>query len=91
MILATPVLYPAIVKLGFDPIWFGVLVGIQFMIGSIIPPVAINVFITKNITGVPLGTIYKGSYPFVIALVGMLLLVLLFPQIALWLPSLFFK
>ncbi len=91
VILATPVLFPAIVKLGFDPIWFGVLVGVQFMIGSVIPPVAINVFITKNITGVPLSTIYKGSYPFLIALVGMLVLILLFPQIALWLPSLFFK
>ena len=61
------------------------------MIGSVIPPVAINIFITKNLTGVPLMTIYKGSYPFLIALVGMLVLILLFPQIALWLPSLFFK
>jgi len=91
VILATPVLYPAVVKLGFDPIWFGVLVGVQFMIGSVIPPVAINIFITKNITKVPLKTIYRGSYPFLIALVGMLILILLFPQIALWLPSLFFK
>jgi len=90
MILATPVLFPAVVKLGFDPIWFGIMVGVQLVIGSVIPPVAINVFITKNITKVPINVIYRGVYPFLIAFVVVAALILLFPQLVLWLPSLFF-
>ena len=53
MILATPIFYPAVIKLGYDPIWFGIMIGITIMIGVIIPPVAICVFIVRNITGVP--------------------------------------
>jgi TRAP-type C4-dicarboxylate transport system permease large subunit len=58
------------------------------MIGVIIPPVAINVFIVNNITKVPLGVIYSGTLPFLIGLVICAFLLLLFPQIALFLPSL---
>ena len=90
MILATPIFYPAIIKLGFDPIWFGILLGVVLMIGVVIPPVAICVFVVKNITKVPMGTIYKGVAPFLISLVVMWGLLLIFPQLALWLPSLFF-
>jgi C4-dicarboxylate transporter, DctM subunit len=90
MILATPIFYPAIIKLGFDPIWFGILLGVVLMIGVVIPPVAICVFVVKNITKVPMGTIYKGVTPFLISLVVMWGLLLIFPQLALWLPSLFF-
>ncbi len=57
MILATPIFYPVIMKLGFDPIWFGMMIAITVMIGVVIPPVAINVFVVKNITGVPFGVI----------------------------------
>ena len=66
MILATPIFYPVIIKLGFDPIWFGMIIAITVMIGVVIPPVAINVFVVKNITKVPFGVIYKGVYPFLI-------------------------
>lgn len=89
MILATPILYPAVVKLGFDPIWFGVIVGLAVMIGSIIPPVAICVFIVKNITKESLSVIYSGVYPFLLSLAACVVLLLLFPQIATFLPSLF--
>jgi tripartite ATP-independent transporter DctM subunit len=89
MILATPIFYPVIIKLGFDPIWFGVIIGITVMIGVVIPPVAINVFVVKNITKVPFGVIYKGVYPFLIGLVVCAFLLFLFPQIALYLPSRF--
>jgi TRAP-type C4-dicarboxylate transport system permease large subunit len=91
MILATPIFYPVILKLGFDPIWFGVIIGITVMIGVVIPPVAINVFVVKNITKVPFGVIYKGVYPFLISLVVCAFLLFLFPQIALFLPSRFMK
>jgi TRAP-type C4-dicarboxylate transport system permease large subunit len=56
MILATPIFFPAVVKLGFDPLWFGMLIAITVMIGVVIPPVAMNVFVVKNITKVPFGT-----------------------------------
>jgi len=91
MILATPIFYPVIIKLGFDPIWFGVIIGITVMIGVVIPPVAINVFVVKNITKVPFGVIYKGVYPFLIGLVVCAFLLFLFPQIALYLPSRFMR
>jgi TRAP-type C4-dicarboxylate transport system permease large subunit len=91
MILATPIFYPVILKLGFDPIWFGMIIGITVMIGVVIPPVAINVFMVKNITKVPLNVIYSGIYPFLIGLVICGFLLFLFPQIALFLPSLIMK
>ncbi|MBM4330295.1 MAG: TRAP transporter large permease [Deltaproteobacteria bacterium] len=89
MILATPIFYPAIIKLGFDPIWFGVMIAITVMIGVVIPPVAINVFVVKNITRVPFGVIYRGVFPFLIALAVCAFLLFLFPQIALFLPARF--
>jgi C4-dicarboxylate transporter DctM subunit len=91
MILATPIFYPVIIKLGFDPIWFGMIIAITVMIGVVIPPVAINVFVVKNITKVPFNVIYKGVYPFLIALVVGAALLFLFPQLALWLPNLLMK
>jgi C4-dicarboxylate transporter DctM subunit len=91
MILATPIFYPVIIKLGFDPIWFGMIIAITVMIGVVIPPVAINVFVVKNITKVPFGVIYKGVYPFLISLVVAGALLFLFPQLALWLPNLLMK
>jgi C4-dicarboxylate transporter, DctM subunit len=89
MVLATPIIFPAAIKLGYDPVWFGVLVAVTQLIGAIIPPVAINVFIVKNITGVAFNTIYKGVYPFLVALVFCVALLFIFPQIALWLPSVY--
>lgn len=88
MILATPIFYPAVIKLGYDPIWFGVMVGITIMIGVIIPPVAICVFIVRNITGIPFNTIYKGVLPFLLSLFAAALLLFIFPDIATWLPNL---
>jgi len=91
MILATPIFYPAVMRLGFDPIWFGIVVGVVVMIGVVIPPVAVCVFVVKNITKEPIGRIYKGVAPFLISLLLVWGLLLLFPQLALWLPSTFFK
>ncbi len=87
MVLATPIFYPVIIKLGFDPIWFGMIIAITVMIGVVIPPVAINVFVVKNITKVPFSVIYSGVYPFLISLGVAAALLFFFPQLALWLPS----
>jgi len=91
MILATPIFYPVIIKLGFDPIWFGMIIAITVMIGVVIPPVAINVFVVKNITKVPFSVIYRGVYPFLLGLLVCGALLFLFPQLALWLPNLLMK
>jgi tripartite ATP-independent transporter DctM subunit len=91
MILATPIFYPVIIKLGFDPIWFGMIIAITVMVGVVIPPVAMNVFVVKNITKVPFGVIYKGVYPFLISLVVCAALLFLFPQLATFLPSVLMK
>lgn len=91
MVLATPIFFPAIAKLGYDPIWFGVILHIFVMIGVLIPPVAINVFVVKNITKVPFGVIYSGVYPFLIGFALCAALLFLFPQLALWLPNLLMK
>jgi len=91
MILATPIFFPAVVKLGFDPLWFGMLIAITVMIGVVIPPVAMNVFVVKNITKVPFGTIYKGVVPFLAGLVATAALLFAFPQIATFLPALLMK
>jgi C4-dicarboxylate transporter DctM subunit len=91
MILATPIFFPAILKLGFDPIWFGMIIAITVMIGAVIPPVALCVFVVKNITKVPFSVIYSGVYPFLISLIVCAILLFLFPQIALFLPSVLMK
>ena len=91
MILATPIFYPAVLKLGFNPLWFGIVIGVTVMIGVVIPPVAICVFVVKNITKVPMGTIYKGVMPFLISLFLVWGLLFVFPGLALWLPSVFYK
>ncbi len=88
MILATPIFYPAVMKLEYDPIWFGIMIGVTLMIGTIIPPVALCVFVVSNITGVPFNVIYKGVLPFLLGLVACVILLFLFPQIALFLPNL---
>ena len=89
MILATPIFYPAVIKLGYDPIWFGIMIAITVMIGVIIPPVAICVFVVKSITGVPMNIIYKGCLPFLLSLFGCAIILFLFPKLVVFLPNFF--
>jgi tripartite ATP-independent transporter DctM subunit len=89
MVLATPIFFPVVIKLGYDPIWFGVILHIFVMIGVVIPPVAVNVFVVRNITKVPFGEIYSGVYPFLIGMIACAALLFIFPQIITFLPSLF--
>jgi C4-dicarboxylate transporter, DctM subunit len=90
-ILVTPIFFPTIVKLGYDPVWFGIVVCTTMMIGIILPPMAVCVFVVSGITKVPLSTVYKGIYPFLWGLVFCNLLFLFVPQLSLWLPNLMFK
>jgi len=91
MILATPIFFPVAIKLGFNPLWFSILIGLTVMIGCVIPPVASNVFVVKNITKVPLGVIYSGVYPFLISLITVTILLFLFPGMATFVPNYFMK
>ncbi len=86
--LSVPVLYPLILKLGFDSVWFGVIIVLVGEMGVITPPVGINVYIIKGVAGdVPLETIFRGIFPFLVALVVCTVILIAFPQIALFLPS----
>lgn len=91
MILATPIFYPAIIKLGYDPMWFGIQIGITVMVGVVIPPVAINVFVVKNITKTPFSVIYAGVYPFLLSLFFAAVILFLFHPLATWLPNLLYS
>jgi len=91
LILATPIFLPVVIKMGYDPIWFGVIVSVITMIGVILPPMAINAFVVAGVTKVPIGTIYKGIYPFIVGMTVCLLILLFFPAISLWLPNTLMK
>ena len=83
-----PIIYPIIVALGFDPIWFGVIIVLVIEMGLITPPVGMNVFILSGMSDIPLHVIFRGVLPFVIAMIFCVILLVIFPQIALFLPSL---
>jgi len=86
MILATPIFFPVAMKLGYDPIWFSIVIGVTLMIGVITPPVAVAAFIVKNITHESIGRIYRGVLPFLITLILCLVLLFIFPPLATYLP-----
>jgi len=78
-----------IVGLGFDPVWFGILIVVVVQIGLISPPVGMNMFVVKNmLPGISTGTIFRGVTPFVVAEIVLLAILLAFPEISLWLPRL---
>lgn len=85
--LTIPILFPVMTHLGFDPIWFGIIVVLVVEMGVITPPVGINVFILSNSTGLPTGTVFKGVFPFFLTLVVATILILLFPSLATLLPN----
>ena len=88
VLLTIPLFFPIVVSLGFDPVWFGVLIVMIVQIGLISPPVGMNLFVLNAlIPGVRLGQIFSGCWPFVAIMVGVLVLLVLVPAISLWLPS----
>lgn len=86
--LTVPILYPTVQALGFDPIWFGVIIVLVVEMGVITPPVGINVYIIKGVApDVAMGRIFKGAALFLVAMVVLAVLLILFPILATWLPS----
>jgi tripartite ATP-independent transporter DctM subunit len=91
LVLTLPILFPTVMALGFDPIWFGVILVIVLEMGLITPPVGVNVFVVKSIAReVPLGTMFRGVLPFWGAMMVCVLLLVAFPQIATFLPQTMF-
>ena len=89
ILLTLPVFFPVVTKLGFDPIWFGVIIVLVVEMGMISPPVGMTMFVVKGIApDIPIETIFRGVLPFTIAVGLLMLLLLAFPQIALFLPRL---
>lgn len=93
LIITLPMLFPVVTELGFDPIWFGIIVTINSEIGMITPPVGFNLFVLKSVVPpeVSLGDIIQGALPFVGVLVLGMITLMFFPEIALWLPAHLYK
>ena len=88
ILLTVPIVFPAMMQLGFDPVWFGVIVVMAVTFGMICPPVGMNVFVINSIArDVPLVDIYKGTMPFIAVDVVRLLILCAFPILSTWLPS----
>ncbi len=88
VLLTIPLFFPIVVELGFDPVWFGVLIVMVIQIGLISPPVGMNLFVINTLLPkVGLGSIFRGVWPQVLVLVITLAILLAFPGISLWLPS----
>ena len=89
VLLTIPLFFPIVTALGFDPVWFGVLIVMIVQIGLISPPVGMNLFVLNALLpDVGLRQIFRGCWPFVLIMVFMLGLLIAFPQLSLWLPSL---
>jgi len=87
MLLTLPVVYPVMMALGYDPVWFGVVLVLLLEIGLITPPVGMNLFVIQGMARQPLGLVAKGSFPFVILMLVMIVILTVYPFLALWLPA----
>ena len=88
LVLSMPIFYPVITQVGIDPIWFGVLAVVTLEMGLISPPVGVNIFIVKSVApNVALRDIFVGAFPFWVAMLICLILLIMFPSISLFLPS----
>jgi TRAP-type C4-dicarboxylate transport system permease large subunit len=88
IMLTVPIFYPVVLSLGYDPIWFGVIIVLVTQIGVITPPVGVNVYVVSGVArDIPLHVIFKGVIPLLVALIAATLLMLPFPEIALFLPN----
>ncbi|MFA7693779.1 MAG: TRAP transporter large permease [Candidatus Hydrogenedentales bacterium] len=89
VLLTVPIFHPVILDLGFDPIWFGVIIVVVTQMGVISPPVGVNVYVVAGMErDIPLTTVFRGAMPFLFALIVAAILIVIFPQIALFLPNL---
>lgn len=87
MLVTVPLFIPLIVALGFNPVWFGVLMVVNIEIALITPPVALNLFLMSGIFRMPVAEVIRGVFPFLIVLLIFLIILIVFPDLSIWLPS----
>lgn len=87
IVITIPIIFPAIIALRYDPIWFGVIIVRMFEIGAISPPMGLNVFVLSGATGIPIGTIFRGIVPFLAADIVHVALIVAIPALSLYLPT----
>lgn len=87
LIITLPFLFPTLMAQGFDPVWLGVLITINVEIGMITPPVGLNLFVLKGAAGVSMAEVIRGSFPFMFVLLLGMVIIMLFPQLSLYIPS----
>ena len=88
IILTVPILFPTMIAMGFDPIWYGVLMCRMAEMGFVTPPFGFNLFGLNSVIGIPMGTLFKGVIPFIIADCAHVVFLVVFPAISLFLPDL---
>jgi C4-dicarboxylate transporter DctM subunit len=87
ILLTVPLFFPVVTALGYDPVWFGIVIVIVVQIGLISPPVGMNIFVVKNLLrSISIGTVFRGVIPFNVALVALLAIIVAWPQLATFLP-----
>jgi len=92
ILLTVPVFFPLVISLGFDPVWFGIIIVVVVMVGLISPPVGMNMFVVRTLLpNVSIGTIFRGVMPFAVAECVLLVVLVAYPEISLYLPNLLFK
>jgi TRAP-type C4-dicarboxylate transport system permease large subunit len=87
MVMTLPVALPLVVAAGFDPIWFGVFIVVTIELSNITPPVGFNLFVIQGMTGEPQARVAMAALPFCALLLALIVLMTVWPQIALWLPA----
>ena len=87
LLLTVPVLYPALTRIGFDPIWLGAFVVKLMAVGGISPPVGMTCFTMAGVSGMPVGKIFRGVLPYLGVDAVILVLMIIFPQIATFIPN----
>ncbi len=88
LVLTVPITLPIIVALGFDPIWYGIILALTSEVGLVTPPIGLNAYIVARYTGIPVEQVFRGVFPFMAAMLLYLIVLVAFPGLSLWLPSL---
>jgi TRAP-type C4-dicarboxylate transport system permease large subunit len=88
LILTVPIFYPVVMAMGFDPIWFGVIMVLMFEMAVITPPMGINVLALQSVTReIPLEEMFRGVIPFLLVMMLCVIILIIFPDVALFLPN----
>ena len=86
--LTVPIVLPVVVGLGYDPVWFGIFMVLLAEVGMVTPPMGINVFVVSKSANMAPMTVFKGAFPYVVAMLGMAAIFLLWPDLVMWVPNL---